>query len=99
MSIPNYLLFPLEDHHSSTFVPSGQEFSCRVELNCGYDVSWKRGIEDDILELQECPISNLHWDNENSMRIEPYGSRFTSSQSPLSPWRGDFGMHLEKGET
>ncbi len=78
MSIPNYLLFPLEDHHSSTFVPSGQEFSRRVELNCGYDVSWKRGIEDDILELQEFPISNLHWDNENGMRIEPCGSRFTS---------------------
>ncbi len=72
MSIPNYLLFPLEDHHSSTFVPSGQEFSCRVELNCGYDVSWKRGIEDDIIELQECPFNNLHWDNEIYMYMYMY---------------------------
>ncbi len=72
MSIPNYLLFPLEDHHSSTFVPSGQEFSCWVELNCGYDVSWKRGIEDDIIELQEFPFNNLHWDNEIYMYMYMY---------------------------
>lgn len=63
MSTPNYLLFSLEDHHSSTFVPSGQEFSCRVELNRGYDVSWKGGkrkyiiLKDDILELLKHRIS------------------------------------------
>lgn len=65
MSIPNYLLFPLEDHHSSTFVPSGQEFSCRVELNCGYDVSWRKGTKDDTVELQEFTFNNLHWDTDD----------------------------------
>lgn len=69
MSIANYLLFPLEDHHSSTFVSSGQEFSCRVELNCGYDVSWKRGIEDDIVELQEFTFNNLDWDTDDIYKI------------------------------
>lgn len=32
---------PLEDDHSATFIPSGQEISSLVKFHCRDDISWE----------------------------------------------------------
>lgn len=43
LSLETDLGLPLEDDHSATFIPSGQEISSLVKFHCRDDISWEDG--------------------------------------------------------